>query len=286
MMPTVDISELSSVSLAGGGNRCWWQAGVLEVWLQSGRLHAKRFAGTSAGAGVAFAALCGHLPQAIEACRDAYAANPSVWLGKRKAWFAQEEIYPAWVASFMTDSNLLQLRASGYELMVGIGRLPRLLPNFVGIGLGMAAYLIDKYGAAALHPRLAASWGLTIELHPLHKALDAAQAAHLLVCAAAAPPFIATRTLHRRAAVDGGFADNAPRLPLSRGDDQQLILLTRHYAKWPQSFCFEGRNYQQPSIKIPVSTWDCTSSADIFAAFELGRKDGAAALGGLAIPGM
>jgi predicted acylesterase/phospholipase RssA len=279
-MMRMHISDITSVSLAGGGNRCWWQAGVLEVWQHSGRLAAKRFAGTSAGAGVAAAALCGNLMQAIEACRAAYASNPSLWLGKRHAWFAQEEIYPAWVSSFVTDAGLARMRASNSELMVGICRLPRFLPNWVGIGFGMAAYLIDKYGASSLHPRLAARLGLKLELHAVHEAPDTKQAAHLLVCAAAAPPFIATRWLQERPAVDGGFADNAPRLPLSKQDDRQLILLTRHYAKLPLSFYFEGRNYLQPSRKIPVSTWDCTASADIMAAVELGRKDGLAALSG------
>jgi Patatin-like phospholipase len=254
-MTRIQISEVTSVSLAGGGNRCWWQAGVLEVWQHSGRLAAKRFAGTSAGAGVAAATLCGNLVQAIEACRAAYARNPSLWLGKRNAWFAQEEIYPAWVSSFVTDEGLVRMRASHAELIVGICRLPSYLPNWLGIGFGMAAYLIDKYGASALHPRLASRLGLKLELHSLHAALDTAQAMHLLVCAAAAPPFIATRWLQ-----------------------------TRFYPKLPQSFYFEGRNYLQPSRKIPVSTWDCTASADIMAAVELGRKDGVVALNGFAVP--
>jgi predicted acylesterase/phospholipase RssA len=285
-MMQIQISDVTSVSLAGGGNRCWWQAGVLEAWQHSGRLAAKRFAGTSAGAGVAAATLCGNLMQAIEACRVAYARNPSLWLGKRNAWFAQEEIYPACVSSFVTDEGLARMRASRLELSVGICRLPRFLPHWLGIGFGMAAYLIDKYGASALHPRLASRLGLRLELHSLHAALDTAQAKHLLVCAAAAPPFIATRWLQERPAVDGGFADNAPRLPLSEQDDQQLILLTRYYPKLPPSFHFEGRNYLQPSRKIPVSTWDCTASADIMAAVELGRKDGAAALNGFVVPNL
>ena len=277
-MTALALESFGTVSLAGGGNRCWWQAGVLDVWLNSGRLQARRLLGTSAGAGVAAATLCGALSLAIDHCRRAYAENPSMWRGRRGAWFAQEEIYPTWVRSYLSEDGFERLRRSGVELWVGVGRLPRALPAWAGVALGIAAYVVDKHGGSQVHPRLAHWCGLRMDLHSLHDLPNAAAAAHLLVSAAAAPPFIARRTLHGRTAVDGGFADNAPRMPAGALDRPHLMLLTRHYPKRPTLFEFEGRTYLQPTRPVPVSTWDCTRRTDIMSAVDLGRRDGLQAL--------
>ena len=119
-MEPLALDTYGTVSLAGGGNRCWWQAGVLEVFLDSGRWQAQRMSGTTAGAGVAAAALCGALAVAVEHCQCAYAENVSMWRGRRGAWFAQEDIYPRWVRSYLSSQGLAQLRRSGTQLWVGV----------------------------------------------------------------------------------------------------------------------------------------------------------------------
>ncbi|WP_289831725.1 hypothetical protein [Crenobacter oryzisoli] len=45
-------------------------------------------------------------------------------------------------------------------------------------------------------------------------------------------------------------------------------------------FRWHGRNYWQPSARVPVSTWDCTSRTTIREAFALGEQDAIAALHG------
>jgi predicted acylesterase/phospholipase RssA len=272
------LESFDTISLAGGGNRCWWQAGVLDAWLSSHRLQAQRFVGTSAGAAIAAATLSGTLPQAIDNCRRLYAENPSVWRGRSGAWFAHEVIYPAWINSYLCDAALTRLRNSGKALWVGVGRLPRALPVWTGVLLGTGAYLADKYYGTHLHPKLASWCGLRSELHNLNTVPDRQAGIHLLISAAAAPPFIACRHLQGRTAVDGGFVDNAPRLPLDESNCAHLMLLTRHYPKRPLMFYFQGRTYLQPSMPIPVSTWDCTRRTDIMAAVVLGQQDGVNAL--------
>lgn len=169
--------------------------------------------------------------------------------------------------------------ASLWHAAVGGGaRLPAAMPTWAGVALGTMAYVIDKHGLSHPHPRLPRWCGLRMELHPLHELQCADAASHLLVSAAAAPPFIASRSLHGKPALDGGFADNAPRFPLSSRDPPQLMLLTRHYPKRPPLFTLEGRTYLQPSRRVPVSTWDCTQGTDINAAVALGRRDALDAL--------
>jgi hypothetical protein len=195
-------------------------------------------------------------------------------------WFAQETIYPGWISSFMNEQGFANFQATGTELLVGVGRLPRHTPKTLGISLGILAYFYDKYGVSKLHPELADLFGLQLELRSLRATADATSASHLLVCAASAPPFLPAQLLDDNWAVDGGFADNAPRLPLTEQDNQQMMLLTRHYPSRPPMFRHCGRTYMQPSKPIPVSTWDSTTKTDIFPAFELGRRDGVAALKG------
>jgi predicted acylesterase/phospholipase RssA len=268
------LEQITSLSLAGGGNRCWWQAGVLDVWLQSGRLDVRQLVGTSAGAALAAAVLCGRLEHAFDECRKVFADNPSMWRGHKDAWFASEYIYPRWVESFMNEYAFKNLQASGVEFMVGVARLPTALPKTIGLGLAVLAYLCEKYGAYRLHPKLPGHLGLRLELHHLQREADAATAAHLLVSAAAAPPLLSARLVGDKWAVDGGFADNAPRLPLTKFNDRHMILLTRHYLKRPFMFQHEGRIYLQPSRPVPISTFGCTPRTDIRPAFELGRRDG------------
>jgi hypothetical protein len=55
-------------------------------------------------------------------------------------------------------------------------------------------------------------------------------------------------------------------------------MLTRHYPKLPPLFRWHGRTYWQPSQRIPVSTWDCTSKTTVHQAYDLGAQDSLQAL--------
>jgi predicted acylesterase/phospholipase RssA len=278
-----DLKDFQTVVLAGGGNRCWWQAGLLSVWLNEGRIQPTALVGVSAGAALAAALLSQTLDEAKRACSALYNAHQSVWLGQPKARFAHELIYPQWVANFMTDAAVHRLHRGPTLLSVGVARLPRWLPNTLGMGLAMVAYLADKYAtwpshAPKPHPSLPRWLGIHMDLIETTHANTAQAAApadfvrNLLVCSAAAVPFIRARPLLGHLAIDGGFADNAPR-PAMKPTEHQLVLLTRHDPKARPCFQFQGRWYLQPSERVPVSTWDCTAKTNIQHAIALGERD-------------
>jgi predicted acylesterase/phospholipase RssA len=283
-----NLRDFQTVVLAGGGNRCWWQAGLLSVWMGQGHVQPKRLVGVSAGAALAAALLSESLDEAKRACSALYQAHSSVWLGQPKARFAHEFIYPQWVAEVMTDAAIHRLHSNPTHLLVGVARLPSWLPNAVGFSLAVVAYLIDKHAtrpssAPDPHPSLPPRLGIRMDLIDTACADQAHAAAHgdfvrnLLVCSAAAVPFIRARPLMGRLAIDGGFADNAPRPPMGP-DEPQLVLLTRHYPKAPLYFQHRGRWYLQPSKRIPVSTWDCTKKTNIDHAIALGEQDAVTSL--------
>ncbi len=254
----------------------------MHEWLASNQLHARRYVGTSAGAGIAYAAATGRLTSALTACKAAYAANPRLLKSLSPLTFAHETIYPNWVRSFVDEaSRETLLQAHAPEIWVGIARLPRWLPTKVAVVLGALAYVVDKYWSQLVHPQLLPRLGYQMEILPIDDRQDVPSIEHLMRTAAAAPPFMAAREYAGRIGVDGGFADNAPRIAPQSATELQLVLLTRHYPDRALFFEMQGRWYFQPSKAIEVSTWDCTNKTDVDTPFEHGRADARRWLEGL-----
>ena len=49
-MQTLQLSHIRTLAFAGGGNRCWWQAGLMTELMQNGAQLPALLVGTSAGA--------------------------------------------------------------------------------------------------------------------------------------------------------------------------------------------------------------------------------------------
>lgn len=262
-----------------------WQAGLISHLLEAGWQLPAQLVGTSAGAGVATALIANKVAEGMRACRELYASNPSIvdfsnlWRGR--LGFAHDHIFPAWVASYLNESNFEAVRTARSRLRVAFTRPSPLLGLHLSTLAGTLAYLVDKHVSNSIHPRLPALLGLKLGFMNLHDCTSAAQAQNLIAAAAAAPPFMRVRQVAGRAALDGGFVDNAPigyPEKLARAGEEPtkpraLVLLTRYYPKLPQWFSWRGRTYWQPSQKVPVSTWDCTPKTTIEEAFDLGSSD-------------
>jgi predicted acylesterase/phospholipase RssA len=273
-----DFNKVQTLVLAGGGNRCWWQVGLLKHLLEQDRPLPAQWVGTSAGAAIGASFLANSVDMALQACLRLFADNPKVfdWRGllKLKLRFANQHIYPVWVEAFLNADTFATLRGASSRLTVALTRPARYLGTGGSVAAGTLAYLVDKYLWNSLHPRLPGLLGLRQEFITLNDCADLASAQTLLVAAASAPPFISARRVGGRYAIDGGYTDNAPIPPQpSHEPSNTLVLLTRHYPKLPQLFGWLGRTYWQPSQRIPVSTWDCTPKTTVREAYELGVRD-------------
>lgn len=279
----LNLADIHTLVFAGGGNRCWWQAGAVSHWLEQGwQLPAQLF-GTSAGAAVATSFLTTGTQTALEACQQLYAANARMFEWKHllrlRLRFAHRRIYPEWVTSFLSAEHFERLRESSSRLSVAVTRPVRMLGLSGSIVAATFAYLADKFLANRIHPRLPKMLGLPQDMFDLHACTSVDEALTLLVAAAAAQPFIPARRIGGRAAFDGGYTDNAPIPPQQENERAgTLVLLTRHYPKLPTLFRANGRHYWQPSQRIPVSMLDCTPRATIHDAFALGQHDARNAL--------
>lgn len=277
-LPRLDLADIRTLIFAGGGNRCWWQAGAVTQWLERGWRLPAQLVGTSAGAAVAAACLTTGAPAALDACERLFNANPRLFewrdLGRFRLRFAHQHIYPAWLSSFVNAQTFAALRGAPGSLRVALTRPARVLGLGGSVFAGTLAYLVDKHVRNRLHPRLPRLLGLRHEFLELQQCANPEDACNLLVAAAAAPPFLSAQRIGGRHAIDGGYLDNAPLPPQGATEKAAtLILLTRHYPKLPTLFRSDGRNYWQPSRRIPVSTWDCTPRATVREAFALGHQD-------------
>lgn len=271
-------SALSTLALAGGGNRCWWQAGAISRLLEAGRSLPRQWVGTSAGAAIAAACLTTGPEVALAACRELYGGTTRIfaWQGLRRGRleFAHQTIYPAWLDAFVNDRTFSQLRECGASLQVAVTRPSRVLGLSISVALGTLAYIVDRKIRHSIHPRLPGLLGLRQEFIDITRCGGASEAHQVLLAAAAPPPIMAAVRLVGGYAFDGGYTDNAP-IPEQNHAQRSgtLVMLTRHYPKHPSLFRFRDRLYWQPSRPVPVSTWDCTERATVNAAFNLGRED-------------
>lgn len=271
-------AALETLVFAGGGNRCWWQAGALSTLTQRGFVLPQQLVGTSAGAAMAASFLTDGPRAALEACERLFARNARVFdwrgLAQLKLRFAQQHTYPAWLASFVHADNFSAIRSSRMQLRVALTRPARWLGLQGSMVAGTLAYMVDKHVSHSIHPRLPRWLGLRQDFLNLHECADAAHAQALLAAAAAAPPFMHATRIGGQDALDGGYTDNAP-IPAQTESQKAktLVLLTRHYPRLPQLFTWKGRSYWQPSRPVPVSTWDCTARATVTQAYALGEAD-------------
>ncbi|MET0330976.1 MAG: patatin-like phospholipase family protein [Dyella sp.] len=276
----LDFSRIGTLVLAGGGNRCWWQAGALGHLLEQGAPLPAQLVGTSAGAAVATSFLTQNADTALNACLKLYAENLKIFdwssLAKFKLKFAHQHVYPRWVDTFLNAHTFDVLRQSGSRLTVALTRPARFLGLRGSVAVGTLAYLVDKYLWNSIHPRLPTLLGLRQEFMVLNDCTDIETAKRLLVATASAPPIMSALPVGTWHAIDGGYTDNAP-IPAQSEVERcnTLVMLTRHYPKLPPLFAWSGRTYWQPSTRIPVSTWDCTPKTTVREAYALGIQDGA-----------
>ena len=75
----VDLDNIDTLVMAGGGNRCWWQAGLVQALIQRGWTLPQNITATSAGAAIATSLMAGTTEAALVACKKLYAANAQLF---------------------------------------------------------------------------------------------------------------------------------------------------------------------------------------------------------------
>lgn len=271
------LSHFRHLVLAGGGNRCWWQAGFWQVTAPHG-LMPHQVAAVSAGAWTACMHLAGKTDDALAYLTDVATRNrknfyPTNLLKGQRA-FPHAALYRAALLKVF-DAKALKRIHNGPEILIQVTRLPRWLDAYSATVAALLAYHIDNKLRRKVHGTLGARIGLRPESISTRSCRTPEELANLILASSCTPPFTPLITLHGKIALDGAMVDNVPVGVFVNSPavaEPTLVLLARRYARpLPHR---AHHTYLQPSQALTVGGWDATDPKGIRAAFELGCHDG------------
>lgn len=279
--------QFDQIVLAGGGNRCWWQAGFWHLLNEHYPQKPHRICAISAGAATACLLYTRPGQKGAEWGLNYYAKaladirSNINWsnLFNSEPIFPHHRLYKAALTNILGD-GFEQLKVAP-TILVGLAQVPRWLGPRSAVAIGLSIYNLEKYFKKSLHPILGQKLGFKRVFVPAQSCQKLSELVELILQSSCTPPF--TPVMHRDGVtvLDGGLFDNVPidgLLPALPGERPQeiLVLLTRRYS-YPDCFVRElpglRLTYVQPHAPILISSWDYSKFQLMPLAYEQGRKD-------------
>ncbi|WP_322010666.1 patatin-like phospholipase family protein [Paraburkholderia sp. J12] len=271
------------VVFAGGGNRCWWQAGFWDIVQPGLQIRPRVITGISAGAATACMLYTRDADWVMRYYEEALRHN------KRNAYWGNllrgESVFPHYR---IYRQALLDIYGERFgklkdapEIRIGVSHMPRWLGARSAVAAGLIAYNIEKHIRKTLHPTLGRKLGFRPEFVTAQNCENVEALADLILQSSCTPPFTPVLRRNGRPVLDGGMVDNVPVDALDETPGRVLVMVTRLYPR-PQMFVVPHRGpqgeqqrlYVQPSARVPISSWDYTSPHQMQHAYNLGRVDG------------
>ena len=267
------------VVFAGGGHRCWWQAGFWEVLRAEIELRPRVIGATSMGA---FMACLVHANDSRRALawyeRELAGVRTNIaWLNlfrKDAPLFRQGGIYRKSMRAVLGGEHFRQLLWAAPEIRIGCALPPPTLTERQLRRVSWREYRRDaRLMPAALHARSERTAMFVPHVKRLQDCRTERELFDLLQAASALPPLVPTVELDGVPACSGSLVDPVPVDLVADVPGQTLVLTTRTYNRKTPVFALEGRLYVQPSVPLPVGSWDFTSPQRFLKAYEQGRVD-------------
>lgn len=153
------------VVFAGGGNRCWWQAGFWDVVRPALDLRPRVIAGISAGAATACMLYTRDSRWVMRYYEEALRHNRrNVHWGnllRAEPVFPHYRIYRQALLDIYGEP--FAKLAGAPDIRIGVSHVPRWLGARSAVAAGLIAYNIEKYVRKTLHPTLGRSLGFRPE---------------------------------------------------------------------------------------------------------------------------
>jgi len=270
------------IVFAGGGHRCWWQAGWWETVAPRVDLAPKRIAAVSAGAATACLLFANESDTALAYYREKLGANAKNaywgrWREGRAAVFPHEGIYRAALKALLGDAHFKKLQSNAPQIRVAFARPPAGVPATGSLALGLMAYNLEKYIRRPLHPALGKKIGFRGEYRTIQSCETEQELIDLIIASSCTPPFTAVQYQGGKATIDGGLVDNVPVDSLADMENfesaRTLVLLTRRYPKFGDVFEVGTRVYVQPTRRVDATPWDYTDPLAYENTFKQGVSD-------------
>lgn len=266
--------HFDNVVFAGGGNRCFWQAGFWSVAAAALHLKPSGVAAVSAGSAVACALFSNTFDRGFVGYKQAVAENErNVYLRnflRQQPVFPHGGMYRDAILGSIDDSALARLHR-GPDIRVLISCPPRWASQRVAMLLGALAFGMDTWDSDAVHTSAGSRVGFKPLYVSVRECATPAALADLIIASSCVPPLTPQARRNGRVLFDGGLVSNVPIDGVKKKKGKTLVLLTRTFPKLPS---VPGRTYVQPSQPIPVGAWDYTNDAALQSTFDLGQHDG------------
>ncbi|MEX2177560.1 MAG: patatin-like phospholipase family protein [Gemmatimonadaceae bacterium] len=252
------------LTFAGGGNRAFYQLGLLNRWGDALLPRTAAVASCSAGACVITTFLSGRRDEARRYWMDRTRgiARNFEWgkllRGERPA--PQGAIYLDTLRVTFADGGLERIRAQPFPIYILASAFPWMLPRSLSGALGITLYSIERTVRRAPHPTLPRRLGFTPVAVDARQCATVEELASLIMASSATPPFTPVGLFGNVALLDGGMIDNAPAfMAEERHPDARhsIVMLSRPYH--PSVMGIRGsRLYLAPTRPTPIGRWDYT----------------------------
>jgi len=252
-----------ALTFAGGGNRSFYQLGLLARWGDALMPRVAAIASCSAGACVITTFLSGRREEARRYWLDRARGITrnfdwrKLLHGQRPA--PQGEIYRDTLHVTFADGGLERIRAQPFPIYVLASAFPWLLPRSVSIALGIGLYSAERSVRKAPHPRSPRLIGFTPVVVDARACESAEELTNLILASSATPPFTPIGKFRGLRLLDGGMIDNAPAFLAERHTEarKSIVFLSRPYH--PSVLGIQRhRLYLARTRPTPINRWDYT----------------------------
>ena len=266
--------HFENVVFAGGGNRCFWQAGFWSIAAPAFDLKPARVASVSAGAAIACALFSGTFEQGFADYKQAIADNERnlylLNLLRRQPVFPHGRLYRNAILGSIDGQALARLHG-GPEIHILVSCPPPWATERAALLLGALAVGLDAFNRDVMHVTMGRRFGFRPLYVSVRECANTADLADLIIGSSCVPPLTPQARRNGTVMFDGGLVSNVPTDGVALDKGQTLVLLTRQFGSLP---AIAGHTFEQPSQPIPVRVWDYTDEAALQATFDLGRRDG------------
>lgn len=274
------------VVFAGGGHRCWWQAGFWEVLRAEIELRPRVIGAVSMGAFMACLVHANDTKRALawfEREMSGMRLNVDLLNVFRKdaPVFRQGLIYRKALRALLGGEQFRQLMWQAPEIRVSHAIAPASLTDRQVATQGWRAYRRDaKLVPRGLHAAQAKDEAARFMpgVKRLQDCRGEREMIELLMASSSMPPMFEPVVLDEERAVSGELIDPVPVGTVADVPGQTLVLTTRTYDRKAPVFATRGRIYVQPSQALKFNPWDFTATRNFQRAYELGRADAEAFL--------
>lgn len=269
------MMDFELLAFSGGGIRCFWHGGFLEVVEKKIALEPEFVTGVSGGALSAAAWLSRREHLLKELMEEAFRINDANVRAGKSRLTPHQALYRD-VVSTLLDRDAQERIADGPRFEVLFSCPPRMIPGALATLLYGALYKIDE--AVRSDPRLVLPkrMGLGQYIADARKAAREGRLVDLVCAAATIPPVFRMARWDGRRVMDGAFSSKVYFPPDRRR--KTLALLTKRYRN------LDGGSdvvFVSPQSEVPADKIDFTDPGKIERTWKQGEEDARAWLASL-----